>query len=285
MQNVHFNPPELAKLFSVNVSTIKRWVDRGLLPAEKTAGGHRRISQTDLGLFVQRFPKYRKKSYVLKQLLDRHSRSPLEWRTFFGLLIKNNVRASEKYVEQMFLSNTPVVSTLENIIAPTLRRIGEGWANGEITVFDEHRMSFIVRQLLLRLDQLIPETKLKKPPLALISCVAGEHHEIPLLMLSLVFKSHGWKTMILGINTPSEELARAAKKYQAKFIAITKAYPQSASVDYLNYLAKFCQQNSITLGFGGGGWATNLTKKTWPREKCVRFYPSLISLDEYLKKK
>lgn len=285
MQNVHFTPPELAKLFDVNVSTIKRWVDRGLLPAEKTAGGHRRISQGDLGIFVKKFPKYRKDSYVLNQLVVSQTRSPLQWAEYFRHLLRNNVSAAEKIIERLYLHNTPIVTILENVITPTLRRIGEGWATGEISVFDEHRMSFLLRQQLLRLDELLPRNARKKPPQAVLSCVAGEYHEIPLLMLGLVFKIQGWNTISLGINTPSEELTRAAKKYRAKFVAITKVYTRSATADYLNYLARFAEREKITLGFGGGGWAKELAKKTWPHEEYVRFFPSLKSLDEYLKTK
>ena len=37
-----------ADIFNVNVSTIKRWSDNGILKCRKTAGGHRKFSIEDI---------------------------------------------------------------------------------------------------------------------------------------------------------------------------------------------------------------------------------------------
>ncbi|MBL9037108.1 MAG: response regulator [Archangium sp.] len=54
LQNALLSPHDLAAMTEVSVSTIRRWIDQGLIPARRTAGNHRRVAKSDALAFIKR---------------------------------------------------------------------------------------------------------------------------------------------------------------------------------------------------------------------------------------
>ncbi len=277
MQNVHFSPTQLAPLFDVNVSTIKRWVDRGMLIATVTAGGHRRITRDSLAKFVQRYPQFGQDSYVLGNLLKQGaSQSPEEfWTPYFSALKNNRPEEAEKIIDRLFLTNIPLVTILETVIGRTLTEIGLAWATGELSVYDEHRMCFLIRSHLFHLEGYLAPPSVKKPRTAILACVAGDQHELPLQMLGLLLRQNGWAVHILGINISRVELLRAAKKLKPQLIGISQTYHQKNSLDYLNAMATYSKNSKIRLAYGGQGWGVVVRNRSWPVRSGIRYFGRL----------
>ncbi len=51
----YYSTRELAKLFRVNESTIKRWADKGELKCFKTPGGHRKYTPEHVVEFISKY--------------------------------------------------------------------------------------------------------------------------------------------------------------------------------------------------------------------------------------
>lgn len=281
MQNVHFSPPQLAKILEVNVSTIKRWVDKGFLEAQVTRGGHRRITQNHLSRFVQKYPRYRGRSYIINRLSSRKKVEAPDWKKYYHLLHSGDPKA-ESYLERAYVLNAPVIDILDSIITPALVHIGEQWSKGIISVYEEHKMSFMIRMHLFRLNDLIAKKLQKRPRKVVLACVEKEHHEISLQMIGILFNLHGWQTHILGINIPAMEVIKACQKIQPEIIGLSKVYSEVGSLNYLNSIAKYATKKKISLLYGGTGWSKIIQTRKWRGSKKIRFIPSLRELDALL---
>ncbi len=252
MQNVHFTPSQIAQMLNVNESTIKRWVDKGLLKASITKGGHRRIYQEDLLIFRKENNYNKKHSYTLRKP-RLYTNSNELWKEYYNLLLINYYKEAQAIITNEFLRNTPIINIVQKIIFPALGHVGDEWFTGNIEIHDEHRISFYIREQLITLNQLIPEPKKGKK--VILACISGEWHEISLQVSALILKSHGYEPIILGVNTPEKEILKATEKWQAKIVIVIKIYNENRKNEYLGKLEEYMKKNKSLLIYGGNGWS------------------------------
>ncbi len=52
-KEVYLSPPEVAAMSATSTSTVRRWIDAGVLPAMRSVGNHRRVRRSDLVAFLK----------------------------------------------------------------------------------------------------------------------------------------------------------------------------------------------------------------------------------------
>ena len=96
---------------------------------------------------------------------------------------------------------------VRDLILPALAEIGRRWESGNAEVSQEHFASNLIRGRLLSLARLWGRGA---GPLALLACAPGEQHDISLLAFGLLLRSHGWRILFLGADTPISTLEATA---------------------------------------------------------------------------
>jgi len=99
-------------------------------------------------------------------------------------------------------------AVLRDLILPSLMQVGREWEQGTLAVSQEHFASNVIRARLLPLARLWGRGS---GSVAVLACAPGEQHDISLLAFGLVLRSHGWRIVFLGADTPIATLAQAAE--------------------------------------------------------------------------
>lgn len=114
-------------------------------------------------------------------------------------------------------------------IQPAMYRIGELWAQGRVSVAQEHLATAIAQRILV----LAFEAAAFAPPQgrkALFACVAGNRHALGLRMVSDAFAIAGWEVEYLGADVPSEDLVRQADAWRPHLLGLSVAIPDQLTV-------------------------------------------------------
>ena len=115
------------------------------------------------------------------------------------------------------LAGFSLETVLRDLVLPVLREIGAEWERGKLEVAQEHFASNLVRERLLALARLWGRGG---GPLAILACAPGERHEIGLIAFGLVLRSHGWRILFLGADTPIATLRRAAETTDPRLVVV-----------------------------------------------------------------
>ncbi len=108
-------------------------------------------------------------------------------------------------------------TVLQELILPGLREIGAEWERGTLEVGQEHFASNLVRERLLALARLWSRGG---GPLAILACAPGERHDIGLIAFGLVLRSHGWRILFLGADTPLTTLSSAVETTGPRLVVV-----------------------------------------------------------------
>ncbi|MGW1893458.1 MerR family transcriptional regulator [Streptomyces sp. NPDC002004] len=103
-----------------------------------------------------------------------------------------------------------LVTAWQEVVAPVLHAVGRKWAtSGERYVEVEHLLSWHVSSALRRVRPVGPSGD--TPP-ALLACVPGEQHSLPVEALTAALGEHGVPVRMFGPALPAEALYEAVRR-------------------------------------------------------------------------
>jgi DNA-binding transcriptional MerR regulator len=165
---------------------------------------------------------------------------------------------------------------LEQRAAPFLRTIGDAWESGELDVRHEHFASASLGDFLRNVRA--PLDDRAQGRMAALATLAGERHGLGLQMCALVFALAGWRALVLGTDTPADQIIGLVKEAPISAVAVSMIASEASDIAQLRSLRRRLPAHIPILV--GGAAATHIKKS-----KGIDVMPDLASLDRWLQRR
>ena len=176
---------------------------------------------------------------ALQQLLESVGDSPVpraappvavqELEACLDLLRLHDVEGLRRRLSQAIL-RMGLGSAVLNLVSPLTTQVGDCWMRGELDIFQEHAYSEALHGVMRQAMQSIPKLALADQPRVLLSTLPGEEHGLGLLMAEAMLNLEGCPCLSLGVQTPVQQLVRAAAAHRADVVGLSFSSYPSANV-------------------------------------------------------
>ncbi|MEZ6113448.1 MAG: helix-turn-helix domain-containing protein [Pirellulaceae bacterium] len=244
MSKESLTPKQVARALDVSESSVKRWCDRGVIPALTTPGGHRRIEMSDLVRFLRTSGRSVVDPSAIGLPVTVGQSPQVIQRAADNLcqaLLAGEEAAARQIVFDLYLGKLSMATICDQVIATAFHTIGERWHCGEAEVYQERRGCEICFRVLHELRRAQPEPT-AEAPLALGATPSGDPYGLSTTMAELVLRDAGWRAVSLGSNLPLVSLRVALTRHHPRlfWLSVSHIADEQAFLDDLEafYAAK-----------------------------------------------
>jgi len=240
MSELMVSAGEAARRLGVAPATIQRWVDNGVLHAERTPGGHRRIYVTEL----RRLIAASRPAELSAPLAD--------WCDV--LMTGDPARVKAALVASR--QKTGNWADTADEIAAAIAEIGRRWEAGDCQIFEEHAATEALRRAVAAC---VSEMRVSDAaPSAALLTVEDERHTLGLTLAELVLAEAGRRSLWIGEGQPADELRSILTKLKPTLLVVSASSvtPTKTVARYQAELSHIATAGNVEVILAGSGaWA------------------------------
>jgi excisionase family DNA binding protein len=270
---------QAARLLGASEASVKRWADGGLLPSMRTAGGHRRFRAEDVTAF-RRGRAAPEAARVLKNgeapgpdagagVGEAHEGASLDEdlsRVMFETLLAGYVESAADALIGLRRRGHSVARIADAVLCPALRRVGDLWHAGELSVAEEH---VATRTALVAVQILRDTLSLNESDHSAICCaVEDDFHELPVNLGALTLEGLGWRVVNLGTSTPFYALTEAVGRFVPRLVCVASTvfnHPDRAAREYGEFKGAASRAGASVV-LGGAGFSAGGVRQRFPAD-------------------
>lgn len=211
-------------------------------------------------------------------LLDsnKHKELALE---YLENLIKGNKNSALQLIINAVKNGVSIKDLYLEVFQVTQKETGRLWQMSKISVAQEH---FITAATQFIMSQLYPYlfNSSHKEKSIIVSCIAGELHELGVRMVADLFEMEGWNSYYFGANIPELSLIKAVEEYKPNVIAIsaTMTFNLGSVAELIEKVKNNTKLQDVKILVGGHPFT--LAEKLWKNMGADGFAKDAVSAIE-----
>jgi excisionase family DNA binding protein len=204
MLEILYSTEDLAKMFRVGKSTIKRWTDEGKLQCFKTPGGHRKFKPSNVHDFINQYhyeivtpllPFARTKESITSDAATIGTEIPVE--DCFSAAIKGKREPIGAAFSILLAQGLTLPVIFDRLLTPVIRRIHSSHLQRQITSVEFQIAKNTLIHVLIHFTDLLPKAEKKDVELYCLSVHEGMN-EVELKAVELLLDNMGLTVYNLG---------------------------------------------------------------------------------------
>jgi methanogenic corrinoid protein MtbC1 len=239
-------------------------VDEGVLPARRTAGGHRKLPLPDvLRMARERNLPVADLSRLVHDDPDRPA-DPEQLLAQFGAAVRaRDGEMIRSVLRGGFRSGVPIEVLADRVIAPALRQVGRDWEAGRATVLHEHQVSQACVAAVYELRAELRADVAAGRPVAVGGAPEHDHSILPSLLAKLTLLGVGWDAVNLGPHTPASAFRSAIDEYAPRLVWVSATHLTDPDHFLAGYreVYEYAERRGIAVAVGGRGLTEGLRER------------------------
>lgn len=244
-----------AEALGVSVSTVKRWVDEGILPAHRTAGGHRKLLRAEVLALARQGELPRADLAVLAAGGAGGEEAPLDATAaaLLDALTRGAGAEAGSLIRRAYRAGVPIETLADQVVAPVMARVGHDWETARIDVWQEHRATQVCASALYDLKEEVEARAERNRPVAVGGAPETDPYLLATLLAQLVLLDAGWDAVNLGPHTPLPSLSRAMRQLRPRLLWLSVSHLDDPAQFLPAYrdLYRGAEQQGVAVAVGG----------------------------------
>jgi excisionase family DNA binding protein len=246
---------QVAAALGVSVTTVKRWVDENILPARRTAGGHRKLLLADVLRIVreENFPHADLSRLQAVRLQEAPPAPEALAADLHGALRAGDLGSARTLIQAAFQAGMAIEALADAVVAPAMRQFGTDWEKGRIDVLHEHRGTQVCAAALYELRAGLEGRPGRYRPVALGAAPEGDPSLLPTLLAQMVLLDGGWDAINFGPHTPLASLRKALVEFRPRLLWLSVSHAICVEAFLADYreLYREAQRAGTAVAVGG----------------------------------